>query len=145
MAELERRRRDLERQVEDLRAFEREYRTRLKAYLETQLRELSGRGVAADGPTSPPPAAEASPPAPTRAPPAGAPPVPSAAPPAAPAGRPASPFGPAPTFGREASSTGSAPAPTGPPREADGPDAPDADAPAGMEVDQGPEVPPSAG
>src|SRR3954454_24327891 len=45
MAELERRRRELERQVEDLRAFEREYRTRLRAYLETQLRELSTRGL----------------------------------------------------------------------------------------------------
>jgi hypothetical protein len=51
------RRRQLEGRIEELRAFEREYRTRLKAYLETQLRELgsgpgttdeSGAGVPAD-------------------------------------------------------------------------------------------------
>jgi DivIVA domain-containing protein len=34
----------LEREVEKLRAFEREYRTRLKSYLEGQLRELEGHG-----------------------------------------------------------------------------------------------------
>src|SRR3954447_4480345 len=34
----------LEREVEKLRAFEREYRTRLKSYLEGQLRELDSRG-----------------------------------------------------------------------------------------------------
>jgi DivIVA domain-containing protein len=54
---LEVRRRQLESRIEELRAFEREYRTRLKAYLETQLRELgsgpgpgddSGAGVPAD-------------------------------------------------------------------------------------------------
>src|SRR3954471_87529 len=59
MGELERRRRELERQVDDLRAFEREYRTRLKAYLETQLRELSGRGLGADGPAPTAPSAPA--------------------------------------------------------------------------------------
>jgi DivIVA domain-containing protein len=52
------RRRQLEARIEELRAFEREYRTRLKAYLETQLRELgtghpstpdeTGVGVPAD-------------------------------------------------------------------------------------------------
>jgi len=55
---LEVRRRQLEVRIEELRAFEREYRTRLKAYLETQLRELTaghpstgedvGTGVPAD-------------------------------------------------------------------------------------------------
>jgi DivIVA domain-containing protein len=54
---LEVRRRQLEGRIEELRAFEREYRTRLKAYLETQLRELgsgpstgdeAGVGVPAD-------------------------------------------------------------------------------------------------
>lgn len=54
--DLEQRRRQLESRIEELRAFEREYRTRLKAYLETQLRELdsgarpsdeSGSGVPA--------------------------------------------------------------------------------------------------
>ena len=39
----------LERKVEGLRQFEREYRTRLKAYLETQLRELEGRSTEAPG------------------------------------------------------------------------------------------------
>ena len=37
---LEQRRTSLEQQIEDLRTFEREYRTRLKSYLESQLREL---------------------------------------------------------------------------------------------------------
>src|SRR6059036_3649793 len=37
MAELQRQRQSLETQIEDLRGFEREYRTRLKAYLESQL------------------------------------------------------------------------------------------------------------
>ena len=40
---LESERQALERKVEGLRAFEREYRSRLKSYLETQLRELEGR------------------------------------------------------------------------------------------------------
>jgi DivIVA domain-containing protein len=37
----------LEKKIEELRTFEREYRTRLKTYLESQLRELDGRGSAA--------------------------------------------------------------------------------------------------
>ncbi|HSR24709.1 MAG TPA: cell division protein DivIVA, partial [Candidatus Eisenbacteria bacterium] len=41
---LENERVTLERKVEQLRAFEREYRSRLKAYLESQLRDLEGRG-----------------------------------------------------------------------------------------------------
>jgi DivIVA domain-containing protein len=41
---LDQRRIQLEHHIEELRAFEREYRTRLKAYLETQLRDLTGRG-----------------------------------------------------------------------------------------------------
>jgi DivIVA domain-containing protein len=44
MAELNRQRETFERQIDNLRAFEREYRTRLKAYLESQLRDLDGRG-----------------------------------------------------------------------------------------------------
>ena len=50
---LENERQVLERKVEGLRAFEREYRSRLKSYLETQLRELEGR-------TSEAPAAQSS-------------------------------------------------------------------------------------
>lgn len=43
--DLDARRRALEGRIEELRVFEREYRTRLQAYLETQLRELaSGSG-----------------------------------------------------------------------------------------------------
>lgn len=38
---------ELESQIEDLRAFEREYRTRLKAYMEAQLRELDTPPVGA--------------------------------------------------------------------------------------------------
>jgi hypothetical protein len=37
----------LEKKIEELRTFEREYRTRLKTYLESQLRELDGRATSA--------------------------------------------------------------------------------------------------
>jgi DivIVA domain-containing protein len=37
----------LEKKIDELRTFEREYRTRLKTYLESQLRDLDGRGTAA--------------------------------------------------------------------------------------------------
>jgi hypothetical protein len=48
-------REELERRVDDLRAFEREYRSRLKAYLEGQLRDLEA-GVTDSGtfPAMPP-------------------------------------------------------------------------------------------
>jgi DivIVA domain-containing protein len=49
---LEVRRRQLEARIEELRAFEREYRTRLKAYLETQLRELGAGHPGAGDETS---------------------------------------------------------------------------------------------
>ncbi len=49
---LENQRAGLERKVDDLRAFEREYRTRLKSYLESQLRQLEGQG---DETLAPPP------------------------------------------------------------------------------------------
>ena len=41
--DLDERRRTLETRIEELRTFEREYRTRLKAYLEIQLRDLDSR------------------------------------------------------------------------------------------------------
>ncbi|MGQ0774997.1 MAG: DivIVA-like cell division protein Wag31 [Pseudonocardiales bacterium] len=41
----------LEKKIDELRTFEREYRTRLKTYLESQLRELDGRGSAAPAET----------------------------------------------------------------------------------------------
>jgi DivIVA domain-containing protein len=74
IGDLERRRQALEQHIEGLRAFEREYRTRLKAYLEAQLRDLEGRGgPAAEAPASP---AEApAPPAPAAAGPVTPPPV----------------------------------------------------------------------
>ena len=58
LGDLDERRVGLERRIEDLRAFEREYRTRLKAYLQTQLHDLedrhgpedSGAGVPDDAP-----------------------------------------------------------------------------------------------
>jgi vacuolar-type H+-ATPase subunit H len=59
MGSLVQQREELERRVDDLRAFEREYRSRLKAYLEGQLRDLEA-GVTdsgqfpAVGPASPP-------------------------------------------------------------------------------------------
>jgi DivIVA domain-containing protein len=48
MGSLVQQREELERRVDDLRAFEREYRSRLKAYLEGQLRELEA-GVTDSG------------------------------------------------------------------------------------------------
>ncbi len=47
MGTIERDRGSLEKKIDELRTFEREYRTRLKTYLESQLRELEGRGSAA--------------------------------------------------------------------------------------------------
>ena len=46
---LEEQRRVLEVRIEELRSFEREYRTRLKAYLEIQLRDLDSKQGADDG------------------------------------------------------------------------------------------------
>ena len=43
---LEQRKTALEKRIEELRTFEREYRTRLKSYLESQLHDLEGRGSA---------------------------------------------------------------------------------------------------
>jgi DivIVA domain-containing protein len=48
MGSLVQQREELERRVDDLRAFEREYRSRLKAYLESQLRDLEA-GAADSG------------------------------------------------------------------------------------------------
>jgi hypothetical protein len=48
MGSLVQTREELERRVDDLRAFEREYRSRLKAYLEGQLRDLEA-GVTESG------------------------------------------------------------------------------------------------
>lgn len=44
LGSLEAQRSDLEQRIEELRAFEREYRTRLKNYLETQLHDLTAAG-----------------------------------------------------------------------------------------------------
>src|SRR4051794_8326505 len=80
MGGLQRQRSTLEAQIEELRAFEREYRTRLKAYLEGQLRDLDAKSAsvapsrpAAGSGAIPPavPAAAAPPPPPP--PPAGPP------------------------------------------------------------------------
>jgi len=59
MGSLESARATLERKVEDLRGFEREYRTRLKSYLESQLRQLENQ---ADDSLAPP---RTAPPAPS--------------------------------------------------------------------------------
>lgn len=83
VGDLERRKQTLEQHIEGLRAFEREYRTRLKAYLEAQLRELDGRAASAAGAAAattaatPPPAPGATP-APAQSAP---PPPPGATPP----------------------------------------------------------------
>jgi DivIVA domain-containing protein len=50
-AQFEQRKAALERRVEELRTFEREYRTRLKSYLESQLRDLDASG-SAENPTN---------------------------------------------------------------------------------------------
>ena len=121
----------LERKIEDLRSFEREYRARLKSYLEGQLRDLEGRG---DGAAPPRPVA-AGPVAGGPAP-AGPGPVPGVSQPA----RPASPFAPV-----SAPPVPGAPHPAGP-GSSEGPAGPPRQAPAGgFEVDEGPEVPPSNG
>ena len=49
LGDLDRRRSRLDASIEELRAFEREYRTRLRAFLEGQLRELAGSGAPDDG------------------------------------------------------------------------------------------------
>jgi len=90
VGDLDRRRQQLEHHIEGLRAFEREYRTRLKAYLESQLRDLDGRGQAA-GPTAGAAVASAAAPTagPSPTPSSVVPPPPSTPPPAAhPAGPP---------------------------------------------------------
>ena len=63
MGSLVQSREELERRVDDLRAFEREYRSRLKAYLEGQLRDLEA-GVTDSGtfPAMPPAAPPTTPP-----------------------------------------------------------------------------------
>jgi DivIVA domain-containing protein len=61
MGSLVQQREELERRVDDLRAFEREYRSRLKAYLEGQLRDLEA-GVTDSGTFPAMPAAPSSPP-----------------------------------------------------------------------------------
>ena len=43
LGDLDQQRQALERKVDELRSFEREYRARLKAYLETQLRDLEAK------------------------------------------------------------------------------------------------------
>jgi DivIVA domain-containing protein len=57
VAGLEQKKGVLEKRIEELRTFEREYRIRLKSYLETQLRDLDSRASAepAQGPQSGPP------------------------------------------------------------------------------------------
>ena len=46
MGSLEEKRASLDRKVDELRTFEREYRTRLRSYLESHLRDLDSRGSA---------------------------------------------------------------------------------------------------
>src|SRR4051812_6540372 len=71
VSELQRQRTALEAQIDSLRGFEREYRTRLKAYLEGQLRDLESQQSAAPAPPAPSRAASPPPAAPAHA----APPV----------------------------------------------------------------------
>ena len=113
MAALQQQRETFERQIENLRAFEREYRTRLKAYLEGQLRDLESRTAepASPGLTVPPvpPAAPLPPPVASAVPP-----VPPVAP-TPPRAAPSSPFAPAPPLVEDVDSGSDTPG--GPPRE----------------------------
>jgi DivIVA domain-containing protein len=129
VAELERagaaERAGLERRVEELRAFEREYRTRLRQHHESALKELEHRGtdgapaaaapVVAAAVSAPHVEAPHAAPAPQLPPPTSAPiqqAAPQAAPPAAPPAAPAPPVSaPAP----QAAPPASAPAPQAPP------------------------------
>ncbi|MFF3003125.1 DivIVA domain-containing protein [Kitasatospora sp. NPDC057940] len=108
MGSLESARATLERKVEDLRAFEREYRTRLKSYLETQLRQLESQ---ADDSLAPPriPATASLPPAASSMAPAGAGAMSGA--PAFGGNQPAF-GGNAPSFGGQSSFGGNPPAPS---------------------------------
>jgi DivIVA domain-containing protein len=83
IGDLERRRQALEQHIEGLRAFEREYRTRLKAYLESQLRDLEGRQgapVEAAAPAAPPAVPAAAPYVPPVTSPVVTPPAPAPVP-----------------------------------------------------------------
>jgi DivIVA domain-containing protein len=66
VAGLEQKKSVLEKRIEELRTFEREYRIRLKSYLETQLRDLDSRASAepAQGPQGGPPPNSGAPAAP---------------------------------------------------------------------------------
>ena len=97
------RRRSLEARIEELRAFEREYRTRLKAYLETQLRDLDSRSGPDDGGAGVPAAARS---AAVGSPPAGAV-----------GGRPRG-AAPTPATPTPATPTPATPPPDSPPRQA---------------------------
>jgi DivIVA domain-containing protein len=82
MGSLEGERLQMQARVDDLRTFEREYRTRLKGYLEAQLRDLNSRGeapaVSAAGSPALAPGSPAAPMPPTPAPPQAPPPQPPA-------------------------------------------------------------------
>ena len=54
MGSLDSKRTALQKHIEELKQFEREYRTRLKAYLESQLRDLDGRGQGIEAEITPP-------------------------------------------------------------------------------------------
>jgi DivIVA domain-containing protein len=66
LGNLEQERAVLERKVEELRSFERDYRRRLKAYLEGQLRDLDALPTAGEGPEVSQPTAAGGSPLPTR-------------------------------------------------------------------------------
>ena len=58
LGSLEQERSLLERKIDELRAYERDYRNRMKAYLESQLRDLESRGTSLPGGRAPQPAAQ---------------------------------------------------------------------------------------
>jgi DivIVA domain-containing protein len=129
LAEADGLRTSLERRIDELRAFERDYRGRLRSYLESQLRDLDARAPDGNGqrgaaPAAPSaPAASAAPVAPTATPPAAthkAPaPSPTVAPPEPPAhtGFPMTSIPSVPPNGSPFGSPFGHDAPDAPPRE----------------------------
>jgi DivIVA domain-containing protein len=139
----------LERRVEELRAFEREYRTRLRQHHEAALKELEHRGTdgapAAGAPSSPvtttPAEAPHAAPTPQLAPPASAP-VPPSAPPTPPSAPQVAPptSAPVPHVAPPApqSAPPAAPAPQSAPPQSAPPSAPPASSPFSVPRDEAP-------
>ena len=125
MGDLESERASMQAKVDELRSFEKEYRTRLRSYLEGQLRDLDAKAATPPGPASATPAvAPVAPQAPQApAPQATAPQAPPSAPPVSGVPQPVTqggpPSSPRPQAPRPFSPAPAPDAPSGPPVQAD--------------------------